>query len=301
MTQQPYQPPPQQGWPQQPPPYGTPPQGPPPGYPQQPPAQQWPPAGGVPQGVPEPGAPNPFNQAGPAGAPPSDDAFGDPGEGTRGNGDSPALHQLVGRLILFKPVQMDRNATQYKSTELRDDVMICHIVVCDGEPIPGNVNGETNQFTPFAAGPKVAPFYIGSIQVRSAVSDKLQDYLKAQGMCLARLVERPSRAGKPWKDLAPATEQDKALARTIVPRWDELKALAQPVQPQDPYGSVQGGQLAPPPGYAQAPGQPYPGQPYQQGPPPGYPAQNPQGAPPAQPPYYPQQPAPQGWPQQPPY
>jgi len=265
--------------PPQAPPYGTPPaqQGPPQGYPQAP-VQQWPPASGVPQGVPEPGAPG--------------DGWGDPGSGNRQDGDSPAVHQLDNRLVFIRPIKMHPDGKKFGTGE-PEEQMFVDIVVCDGPPIAAHIHGTTKVETPFAAGPKVPPFFIGNAIINKAVMDKVMDYLPSRGTCLGRIVRRPAKGqGFPWADLAPATEQDKVLARQIFPHWDELKAAATPARPE---------QFATPgaaPVYVVQPpaGQGYP----QQGPPPSYPTQNPYGAPPAQP-QYPQQGPPQGYSQQPAY
>jgi hypothetical protein len=92
----------------------------------------------------------------------------------------------------------------------------------------------------------------------------------------------PRGQGKPYNDIADPTEADKALARTVFPHWDELKAAgtqapvqqfgapagqqpqAAPVHPSQQQGAYAYGQQPPPvaqPPY-QAPGQwtPPPGQ-----------------------------------------
>lgn len=309
MTQNPYPGPPP-GW--QPPPYPQPPQPPQPSaYPGGQPDPSY-----APQGYPQggqfqaPPGPSPFTQAGPAGAPPiSDDVFGAPGAG-RNTGDSPAVHQLKNRLLLVKPTRpIDPNAKAFNKVDTEEAVDV-EIVVLDGGPIDGNLNGETDQFTPFATGAKVVPFYMTAI-FNKALLDRVRIYAAGGEMhgrwCLGRLVYKPSKVGKPWPDLVDPTEADQALARTVVPRLAELKAAAAPVQqvappgPPAAYPQPQAQQYQPaygttPQVHQQAPaGYPQPGQPPAQQqypaaygqPPAGYPEQYPPAgqAQPGYPPY----------------
>lgn len=266
-------------------------QGPPPGYPAQPPQGQYPPPGGAyPAPYPPPGYQQPqYPQApaqpaypaqpqAPAGV--GDDEFGDPGAPTKG-GDAPAAHQLNGRLVMFRPKSFEALAAGYKGGDPKD-LAITELIVLDGEPIPGNIDGMTDVMTPFAAGPKFPPFYCGNVYIRGAlVPSQLEPYVAGRGFCLARVGRsQASGTGKPSLRLFDPTEQDKALARQILGTpiragWERLqKASAPPAPAGAPgYGPPQGGQAVPPPGYSQAPGQAYPGQPYPpapQGPPPGY-------------------------------
>ena len=291
MTQNPYPGPPP-GW--QPPPYPQQPQPgaypggqPDPGY--QP--QGYPPADAYGQQFQPPAGPNPFTQTGPAGAPvqPDGDPFGNPGV-PRGGGDQPALHQLGGRLLLIRPVSY--NPTGQKPHPSNPaagptPLVIAEMVICDGEPIAGNINGETEQFTPFAAGPKAAPFYCGSMFISGAVlPGQLEDYVQGRGFCLGRLTKgTPSGKGKPPWILADPTEADKVLGRQIHAQWDQIKAAGQQARPDQfgaPVGQPQYQQApaGPPQGY----GYPQPGQqPYQ--PQPVYPQPGPAGAPAGYPPY----------------
>lgn len=272
MTQNPYQ--------QYPPPYGTPPAG--PQYPQ-PPAQQWPPPAGAPQGVPEPGAPSPFTQPGQAG-PPAEEPFSNPGAPSGGGGDQPGMHQLGGRLLLIRPIAYNPSAPPHpSSTQGPGPKVTAELIVCDGEPIAGHVNGDTDQFTPFAAGAKVVPFYCGSMYISGAVlPGQLEPFVAGRGQVLGRLGKGTAgKSGKPPWILSDPTEADKVIGRQIHEWWDQIKAAGRPPVP-DQFGTPQGGQpqLGPPPAYPQQgppPGwngnrMPYPGQP-QQGPPPGYPQQ----------------------------
>lgn len=283
MTQQPnYPPPPPGAYPPQyqqpagpPPGYGTPPAA-TPQYQQPagpPPAQQWPAPAGVPQGVPEPGAP----------AVPGGDGFGDPGQGQGGDGDSPALHQLEGRLLLWRPKPAGIIMGQpYDKTKPLEEQAFVDVIVCDGPPVGFNLNGETGAQTPFASGPKVAPFFIGNMRINKVILDKLRDdYINnpnPAATCLARFVKTPPRgAGKPYNDLAPASEADKALARPIYAAWDQIKAASTVAAP-DQFAGPAAPQYGTPPAAAPQYQQPAPA-----GPPPGY------G----------QQPAPQQWAPQP--
>lgn len=290
MTQNPYQGPPP-GYPpvNQPtqPGYGTPP---PQGYGQQ--YQPQPPGPATyPQAPAQPAYPaQPQAPAGGA------DDFGDPGEPTKG-GDAPNAHQLNGRLVMFRPKSFEALAAGYQGGDPKD-LAISELIVLDGEPMPGSVDGRNQQMTPFAAGPKVPPFYCGNVYIRGAlVPSQLEPYVAGRGFCLARVGRsQASGTGQPSLRLFDPTEQDKALARQILGTpiragWERVqKASAPPAPAGAPgYGPPQGGQAVPPPGYSQAPGQPYP--PAPQGPPPGYgppPSQyppQPQGPPPGQPQY----------------
>lgn len=282
------------------------------GYPQpqqqQPaaPEQQGPPPGMyAPYGSPAaqqpfqpPAGPNPFTQAGPAGAPPAagqGDPFGAPGAPTGGGGDQPALHQLGGRLLLIRPLSFNPTGQKPHPSNPANGpsaLVIAEMIVCDGEAIAGSINGETEQFTPFAAGPKQVPFYCGSMYISGAVlPGQLEGYVSGRGLCLARLVKgTPGKAGKPPWILADPTEQDKVLGREIFAQWDQIKSAGQQARP-DQFGPPQGQQAPPQHAYGQ-PGQ-QPG--YAQQAPAGYPQPS---APPAQQ-QYPAQGQPQGYPQQP--
>jgi len=225
------------------------------------------------------------------------DEFGDPG--TDGpEGDAPALHQLVGRLILWRPRKSSLGQnTKYQSTELQDTMQV-DLIVLDGPPIDHHLNGDTKAVTPFATGPKVAPFYLGNIRVKAVPLKKLRAYHDSadpRATCLGRLVETPPRTGgKPYQDLANGTDQDKALARKVLPMWDELKAAAAAVGPvrPDQFGgpTQQQAPAGPPPGWTPPPAQ----QAAPQGPPDWSPAPSYAGLPPT-----PAQQAalPPGWPQ----
>lgn len=271
MTQQPYGQPypgqapyPQQGYPQ----------GPPPGqYPGQAPAY----------GYPEQGPPAYGQAPAPAGPPPGDAPWGNPGA-AGGGGDAPAMAQLVGRLILWKPIQFRAQVPSSIPNTAPSDQITSEAVICDGPPIEAKLNRSgqvVSTFTP----PLVAPFYLPLVYVQGTVIvPQLRDYVTAQGYCLSRLALGQAGQGKsaPYR-LDDPTESDQALCAQIFPRWNELKAAA----------------LAPSAG---APA-PY-GGPTPQGPPPGqqapqgYPGAAPQGPPPGQwPGQAPQQGAPQGYPQ----
>ncbi len=286
-------------------PYGPPPGGayPPQYQPPMPPGQGWPPAQpGPPPGYPpadvagnpyQQAPPSPFTQPRQAGPPAGEDPFGNPGAPTGGGGDQPGMHQLGSRLLLIRPTSFDPSAPPHPSSQngRPGPLVMAELIVCDGEPIPGNVNGDTDQFTPFAAGPKVVPFYCGSMFIRGAVlPGQLEGYVAGRGFCLGRLAKgTPGKAGKPPWVLADPTEADRVIGRQIHAQWDQIKAAAAPPRPDQfgapvagpPPGAYQGQfsqpqgqpnyQQGPPPGWSGNP-MPYPGQP-QQGPPPGYPQQ----------------------------
>lgn len=266
-------------------------QGPPPGYGQQP--------SGYPQG--QPGYDYPQNAPAQPGPPPpapahSEDEFGTPDPSRPAAGEQPALHQLKGRLMLFWPSKTGM-ADKFNKAEGQEENVWFEAIVCDGPPIAEHIRGDNDAVTPFAAGPKQAPFFIPSLQSKGAVLDRLRRFTPGGEYygrpCLGRLVYRPPVSkGKPWPDIEDPTEADKALARQILPMRAQLRAAAEPVrQPQPDSFAPPVQSPGPPPAWAQAP-QPQ----YQQpaGPPPGYAGggptpygqQPPQGPPPGQyPPY----------------
>lgn len=281
MTQSPYQqgpPPGQDPWGTAPPqqqqnPYA---QGPPPG------SVQWPPPAAVPQGVPEPGAPAQFpGQVSPQGfqqygsAPAPNAAGNDPFSYTPPSaGGGVGMDQLVGRLLLIRPYSHDPQAPGFQGNA-PSALIMADVVVCDGEPIPGSINGTTHALTPFPDGPKTPPAFFGGMYVRGAVLvPQLVDFVAGRGFFLGRLYLGQAKKGQPPKILGEPTDADRAIGRAVHARWDELKAASRPAQP-DQFAT------APP----QAPAGPPPGQ-WQQGPPQGY-------APPQQ---YQQAPPPQGYP-----
>lgn len=262
----------------------------------QPPAPPQGPPGGW--GQPQQGPP-PQNYSQPQAAPPAGgDGFGMPDQRPAA-GDQPGIHQLAssGRLVLIRPTRWNVGGTKYGTKE-PEEQMIVDMIVCDGEPINGHVDFASRVETPFAVGPKRAPFFLADVIVNKAILDRLRRTLTdptTPDTVLGRLSSNPPKGGSgfPWWNLEEPTEQDKAVARPIFAAWDQIKAAAAvaPVQqPATPQG--------PPPGYGQAPPQyapqpqgPPPGYGQPQQPPPGgypgYPAQNPYGAPPAQAPYPP--------------
>lgn len=314
MTQQPYYPPqpgqqgPPPGWGQQAPQY--PPQA--PAYPDPNQQGQYPPAG-APQGPPQGQAPTPFNQAAPSGPPAGGDAWDNPDAPTGGGGDAPNFHQLEGRLCFFKPTTSTPDspinakyikrdpATQQPIGPTTEHLVITEVLVLDGEPIVGAKDGNTGVTTPFSGGPRQIPTYFKQVYVRGAVVPGQLARKVGGGLVLGRVVRgTPSGNGRPPLVVNNPTEQDNIVARSIFPMWDQL--VAQAAGQMGP--PVQGGQVVPPPGYVQAPGQPYPGQPYPpqqaapQGPPPGQYPQQPAGPPPGWGQQVQQPAPPQSWPQQ---
>lgn len=285
MTQNPYQQGPPPGYGQQPP------AGPPPGWnqPQSSPPPPWPqqPPAGYPQG--QPGYDYPQNAPAQPGPPPgpvqvSDDDFATPDAGRPASGEQPALHQLKNRLLLIWP-QRTGMAQNYNKDGEEENVWF-EAIVCDGPPIAEHIAGDTDIATPFASGPKQVPFFIAGLQSKGAMLDRLRSTSPGGDQygrpCLGRLVYQPARGrGKPWPTLLDPTDEDKALARQILPLRAQLRAAAEPVrQPQPDSFAPPVQSPGPPPAWAQAP-QPQ----YQQpaGPPPGWPQQTPQGPPPGAP------------------
>lgn len=282
MSQQPY-------YPQQPQ------QGPPPGYPQQPqnqyPGQQVQPQYGGSPAAPQGGAPSPFNQQAPAG-PPGGQPWGNPDAPQGGGGEAPAFHQLEGRLCFFKVTtstpESPKNAKFIKPGEsTTEHLVLSEVVVLDGPPIAGNLDGNTQVLTPFSGGPRQIPTWFKQVYIRGAVAPGQLHSKAGGGLALGRVVRgTPAGQGRPPLVIQDATPEDELIAQRVYPMWDQLVAAATgQVAAAGP--PVQGGHVVPPAGYAQAPGQPYPGQPYQQ----------PQAAPQGPPPGWGQQPQ-QAWPQQ---
>lgn len=283
MTQQPYGPPPGQQYP----PY---PGGPfpgqdyPPGYPGQQP--QGPPPGQFPGQV----SPQEFQQGyPPAGPPPGQHAPGPSGADPftftppSGGGNGVGMEQLIGRLLLIQPSAYDPNAQGMEPGQIRPKIT-ADLVVCDGDPIIGQYNGKTRQLTPYPTGPRSIPAYFGGVWIRGdAIVPQLVDHVAGRQFFLGRLVLGQGQKGSPPKLLTEPTEADRAMARGIHARWEELKAASRPAVP-DQFSSAPG-QQGPPPAYGQPQGSPQ-----------GYGApqyKQPQGAP-YQPPAQYQQGPPQG-------
>lgn len=243
MTQQPYQ------------------QGPPPGWDPnqyQPPQQQEPPPGWP--GRPVPG---PFQQTGqvaqPAapGGPAGGDPFGAPGAAT-GGGDSPRIAQLEGRLVLWRPTSFEANSAGGAGFD-PSDLVVTEAVIIDGPPIPGSLDGNSGVMTPFAAGPKVAPFYVGSMWIRGkVVPSQLKEYVPGRGFCLGRVAKgKPASTGKPPWIIADPTEEDRVIGRQIHAAWEQIKAAVQAAPAPEQFGAP-GAQQGPPPGWGQPAPQPAP-------------------------------------------
>jgi hypothetical protein len=261
MTQNPYQqgpPPGQNPWGSAPP-QQYPPQAPPPG------PAQWPPPVGVPQGVPEPGAPQFPGQVTPQefqSAPAPNAAGNDPFSYTPpSSGGGVGMDQLVGRLLLIRPYSHDPAAPGFQGNA-PSALIMADVVVCDGDPIPGAINGTTHALTPFPDGPKNVPAFFGGTYIRGAVLvPQLVDFVASRGYFLGRLYLGQAKKGQPPKILAEPTEADRVIGRQIHARWDELKAASRPAGP-DQFAT------ASPPQWQ--PSGPPPGQYPPQGPPQGY-------------------------------
>ena len=284
MTQQPYGPPPGQQ----------------PAYPAQNQQGQYPPPGQQPQYPQQtPGGyqHNENSSYGPVTqqAPAQGGGFNKPGAPT-GGGESVNLHQLDGRLVLFRVNSWDPTSVSTQNPQAKPGLILAEAIVMDGPPIAGAVNGSTNQVTPFESGPKVPPFYVATMYIRGAVMPgQLADFAPGRGMCLGRVVPgTPGKQGKPPWILQDPTEQDEALAYSIVGMdiragFDRIRAAAAPAPTQQQFG-----QPTPAAPVQQAPVQYQQPQPYQAPNPQQYPPAGPPAAPWAQP----QQAAPPPWAQQ---
>ena len=268
MTQQPFQP------------QGYQPQQAPQGYPQ---ADMT----GAPWGSPQPQQQQQYPSEPPAagGADPFNSA-GVPGGG--GGGDYPAMHQLIGRLLLIQPLSIEYNkASNFKEGKPADQIT-ADVVVCDGPPIDHKLDQNTMVPTFFESGPKQVPFLIPGMWINGrAIVPQLKDSVSGKQWVLGRLYYGQPRGGKPPYLLNQQyTEQEAALGRQVFAQVEGMRQALQSAAPQ-PFQSPPVQQAYQPP-----PAQQWP-QPQQQ------PYQAPaQQAPPAQPWPQPQQAPPPNWGQQ---
>jgi hypothetical protein len=276
------------------------------------PGQQYPPADVTGQPWGQPPAQPQYQQAPPAeyGAPAPTGApqgFNKPGAPT-GGGETVNLHQLENRLVLFRVTSWDPTSVSTQNPNAKPGLIMAEAIIMDGPPIAGALNGNTKQMTPFESGPKVPPFYVNTLYIRGAViPSQLADYAPSRGMCLGRVVAgQPGKQGNPPWILQDPTEQDEALAYSVVgPQilegFNRIKAAAAPAPTVQQFGQPQQApagypQPTQPPVQQTGPAQggyPQP-QPYQQPTPQQYPPAGPPAAPWAQP----QQAGPPPWAQQ---
>jgi hypothetical protein len=270
------------------------PYGPPPGqYPQQPPVS--PPWTSNPANQPAQGPA--WGQQAPLAPTGQRQGFNKPGAPT-GGGETVNVHQLEGRLVLFRVTSWDPdNVSTQGGENAKPGLLMAEAIIMDGPPIPGALNGMNGQLTPFESGPKVPPFYVNTLYIRGAVMPRqLADYAPSRGLALGRVVKgQAGTKGKPPWVLQDATEQDEALAYSIVgPQilegFNRIKAAAAPAPTVQQFGQPQQApagypQPTQPPVQQTGPAQggyPQP-QPYQQPTPQQYPPAGPPAAPWAQP------------------
>jgi hypothetical protein len=219
-----------------------------------------------------------------------------------GGGETIKIHQLLGRLILARPTSAPAMAPGFNGGEAKLQMTI-ELIVFDGPPIPGMVDGRNGQVTkPFAAGPKTPPFYVATVYVtHELLLKQLEPSVPSRSFVLNRVGQGQAKGqNSPPFILLDASPADHELARSVIgPKiaegFNAIKAASAP-EPEQPFahaGAYQP-QMAPanpswappihapqdPPAQWQPPAQP---QPYQQPSPQQYPAQGPAGAPWAQP------------------
>lgn len=209
-------------------------------------------------------------------------------------GETIKMHQLTGRLVLFRPTSAPGMKKGYNGGPEKMGMTV-EAIIMDGPPVPGMVDGRNGQVTkPFAAGPKNPPFFVAVIHIQhDLLLQQLGPLWENHGFTLNRIeLGQATGTNSPPFKLAMPTDQDKALARSIIgPRiaegFNRIKAASAP-EPEQQYVP------ATPPPVQQAPAQPpyqqpaqapypYQGPPAQQYPPQGPPAA-PWGHPPAGPP-----------------
>jgi hypothetical protein len=233
-----------------------------------------------PSAPPATGGPDPFNSA------------GAPGGG--GGGDYPAMHQLIGRLLLIQPTAIEYNKPSNFKEGKPADQITADVVVCDGPPIDHKLDQNTMVPTYFEGGPRQVPFLIPGMWINGrAIVPQLKDSISGKQWVLGRLYYGEPRGGKPPYLLNQQyTEQEAALGRQVFSQVEGMRQALQQAAPQ-PFQSPPVAYQPPAQPQQQAPqaGQQWP-QPQQQ------PYQPPaQQAPPAQPWPQPQQ-APPNWGQQ---
>jgi hypothetical protein len=206
MTQQPWNPMQQPQGPLQPT-MGQPPQG------YAPPAQ-------YPSGPAPAEGPDPFNSA------------GAPGGG--GGGDYPAMHQLVGRLLLIQPQSIELNKPSNFKDGKPADQITADVVVCDGPPIDHKVDQNTMVPTYFEAGPKQAPFLIPGMWINGkAIVPQLKDSIPGKQWVLGRLYYGEARGGKPPYLLNQQyTVEEAQLGRQVFAQVEGMRQALQAAAPQ---------------------------------------------------------------------
>lgn len=271
---------------------------------------------------------NPYQQGTPAGYGQPQHAYAQPGQtpptqyASQGEpevfgkaapatgGETVKIHQMVDRLVLFRPISYNPLAQGYGSNPPGPQI-ICEAIIFDGPPVPGMVDGRNGQVTaPFNSGPKVPPFYVANVYITHDVLLKqLMDSVPSRAFVLGRIGKGQAKGSNdaPFKIIDP-TPQDEAVARQhignrIADGFDRIKAASAP-EPQQPFGGTGYQQQAPAPYQPQPVAQQYPQynqqpaqpQPYAAPTPQQYPPQGPPGAPWAQQQQAPaqQQQAPQG-------
>jgi hypothetical protein len=273
-------------------------------YPPQGDQQQYPPQPGYGQPAPAQGPPQGWAQQPPAGPPPSTGPGGSPesfksAAPSSAGGENPRIHQLNGRLVLFRPTAYNPMAKGFGSNPPGPQTT-CEAIVLDGPPIEGVADGRTGQITPFSTGPRPTPFYISALYLtQMGLIQQLETAVPTRSFCLNRVDMKDIGQGKTWYQLLDMTEADEQLARSIIgPRimegWERIKTESlQRYQPQ-PADAFAGGQHQG--GMGQPQQNPQGGYGQQQGPPPGYGQQSGPQGPPADPwGQQSQQGPPQGW------
>jgi hypothetical protein len=141
------------------------------------------------------------------------DPFDEPG--SKGGGSFPHISQFKERLIIFKPVNLEKNIPGIEKGKLVDRMSV-DIHMLDGEPITELVDGYGEPKDVELEAPFTAPHVFESMYVSQVVLvNQLRKAYKNDGMVLGRLGrDKPRQKGQQgaWT-IEAASDEDKVLAR----------------------------------------------------------------------------------------
>ena len=141
------------------------------------------------------------------------DPFDEPG--AKGSGAFPGVAQLKGRLVIVKPLNLEKNVPAPGENGKTQDRITADVHVLDGEPIAAALDKDGDIKAEFDE-PLTAPFVLESMYLSQTVLvNQLRSAYKNDGIVLGRIGQEPARKkgqNKPWV-FENATDADKATAR----------------------------------------------------------------------------------------